>query len=86
MSAAPLPLRLWLLAGVFALILFPEVRGHHPLIGWLPFWLLIAPLLSLAAWRLLNRAPAPPRRRRQARRSSEPQARRLRRLRQAQAA
>ncbi len=85
-SDPPVVLRLWLLAGALTIIIFPEARGHHALIGWLPFWLLVAPLLSIAAWRLLNRAPAQQRRRRQARRSSAPQARRLRRLRQTQAA
>lgn len=85
-SDPPLVLRLWLLAGALTIIIFPEARGHHALIGWLPLWLLMSPLLSLAAWRLLHRAPAQPRRRRQARRSAAPQARRLRGLRQTQAA
>jgi hypothetical protein len=84
MSAAPLPLRLWLLAGALVTVLVPEARGHHLLVGWLPYWLLVAPLVSLAAWRVLRHAPQP--RRRPLRRRPARQARRIHRARWLQAA
>jgi len=46
-----LALSCWLLAGCAALILVPGLRGYDPLIGWLPFWLVIAPALDLAVLR-----------------------------------
>jgi hypothetical protein len=83
----PLFLRVWLLAGALALIVFPETRGHHALIGWLPYWLLLAPLASLGVWRLLHQVrSAPPRRRRQARRRVPRQTRRTLAWRQPRAA
>ncbi|HRQ64867.1 MAG TPA: hypothetical protein PKZ76_08390 [Xanthomonadaceae bacterium] len=82
----PLTLRLWLLTGALAIIVFPEARGYHALIGWLPFWLLLAPLASLAVWRLLHGAAVGPRRRRQARRRQTRQARRSHPWRQPHAA
>ena len=46
-----LPLRtaLWLWAGcgLVALLLFPELRERSVAIGWLPFWLVVAPLADL---------------------------------------
>ena len=41
-------LRSWLAAGAVALLLIPAARGHSQWIGWLPYWLLLAPSLSLA--------------------------------------
>ena len=39
----------WLLIGGVALVCVPELRGFDPLVGWLPFWFVIAPALDLAA-------------------------------------
>jgi hypothetical protein len=71
----------WLTLGVLAMALFPGTRGYGIWLGWLPFWMLIAPVLALsvlhrhilmAAWRVvLVRAP-----RRHRQRSASPQARR----------
>ena len=71
----------WLTLGVLAMALFPATRGYGVWLGWLPFWAVIAPAVSLlalhrqvlaAAWcRILVLAP---RRRRSW--SSSPQARR----------
>jgi hypothetical protein len=47
-----LVLRAWLLFGAAMLIALPSARGMHPLVGWLPFWLLVWPL---ASWLLLHR-------------------------------
>jgi hypothetical protein len=41
-------LRLWLAIGLLLILLLPAARGVHPAIGWLPFWLLGWPLLSLS--------------------------------------
>jgi hypothetical protein len=38
----------WFIVGCAALICIPELRGYDPLIGWLPFWLVIAPAIDLA--------------------------------------
>ena len=40
-------LRLWFGAGLALLLLFPALRGRDTLLGWLPFWLVVAPLLDL---------------------------------------
>jgi hypothetical protein len=72
---------IWLLVGSAAWLFFPPLRGHDPLLDWLPFWLIAAPLIDLA-WLHRNRLAAAAstllvrltRRRRPAR-----QARRLRR-------
>jgi hypothetical protein len=40
--------RLWLICGLALLLLWPEMRGYSRSIGWLPFWLAIAPLIVLA--------------------------------------
>jgi len=48
-SSALLPvLRAWLALGLLALVLLPPARGFSQAIGWLPFWLVAAPLLMLA--------------------------------------
>src|SRR5258706_15824605 len=39
---------LWFAFGALALAWFPALRGRDPLWGWLPFWLIVAPLLGLA--------------------------------------
>ena len=38
----------WVATGCAALLLFPALRQRDALIGWLPFWLVVAPLLDLA--------------------------------------
>jgi hypothetical protein len=38
---------LWLAAGVLACLAFPPLRTHDALLGWLPFWLVVAPLIDL---------------------------------------
>lgn len=37
----------WLLLGILLAALFPAARGYSESIGWLPLWLLGAPLVSL---------------------------------------
>ena len=80
--SAPLTtaIRTWLALGLAALALLPAARGHSLLLGWLPFWLVLAPLLMLAVaehrqMAAMLRALAVRRRRLHARR---PQARLLR--------
>ena len=41
----------WLVLGCAALLCVPELRGSDPLIGWLPFWLVVAPAIDLAVLR-----------------------------------
>ena len=41
-------LRGWLIIGALAFVLVPGLRSYHHLLGWLPYWLLIAPLAPLA--------------------------------------
>ena len=41
----------WLATGIAALICVPELRGSNPLVGWLPFWLIVAPAIDLAVLR-----------------------------------
>jgi hypothetical protein len=57
----------WLTVGALSLALFPAARGDGLWLGWLPFWAVIAPLVSLlvlhrralaSAWRAIN-VPAP---------------------------
>jgi hypothetical protein len=54
-NAATSPLRaalwVWFACGLMALLAFPSLRGSSPMIGWLPFWLVIAPLIDLALLR-----------------------------------
>ncbi|MDE2085226.1 MAG: hypothetical protein KGI64_10225 [Xanthomonadaceae bacterium] len=38
---------IWLSAGALACLMFAPLRGHDPLLGWLPFWLVAAPLIDL---------------------------------------
>ncbi|HZP65323.1 MAG TPA: hypothetical protein VFB32_03375 [Rudaea sp.] len=47
----PLALWIWLLAGLAALAAFPELRSRDAWFGWLPFWLVVAPLIDLAILR-----------------------------------
>ena len=44
-------LQVWVACGLIALLAFPALRGFDPTIGWLPFWLVIAPLIDLALLR-----------------------------------
>ena len=46
----------WLVLGVLILLLLPLAHWHNPWIGWLPFWLVLAPGLALAA-RVLQARP-----------------------------
>jgi|GEM_PF-6794276 len=39
----------WLTLGTLALILVPALRGYDTWVGWLPFWLIAAPLINLLA-------------------------------------
>jgi hypothetical protein len=39
----------WLVLGTLAVILAPGLRGYDAWIGWLPFWLIGAPLINLIA-------------------------------------
>lgn len=41
----------WFACGFAALLLFPELRGRGQWFGWLPFWLVVAPLIDLAVIR-----------------------------------
>lgn len=41
-------LRLWIIVGVLCLIATPITAWHNHYIGWLPWWLLVAPMFSLA--------------------------------------
>jgi hypothetical protein len=52
-AASPLRAALWIWAacGMMALLAFPSLRGSSATIGWLPFWLVIAPLIDLALLR-----------------------------------
>jgi hypothetical protein len=40
-------LRAWLSLGVLGLVLLPPSEWHNAWVGWLPYWLLIAPSISL---------------------------------------
>ncbi|HEX3895140.1 MAG TPA: hypothetical protein VHW73_02915 [Rudaea sp.] len=46
-SAAELALWSWFVFGAVVITLIPQARGIST-IGWLPFWLVVAPLLDLA--------------------------------------
>lgn len=43
----------WLWSGALCLLVVPAARGYSPLIGWVGYWLVGAPLVLLAAlqWR-----------------------------------
>ncbi len=47
--------RVWLALGSVALLCLPGLRGDSTWIGWLPFWLVVAPLadLLILRWRSL---------------------------------
>ncbi len=49
-------LRQLVILGASAILLIPDARGHSPLLGWLPLWLLGMPL---SAWWALHRFPFP---------------------------
>jgi len=38
----------WVAGGLLALLLFPPLRERSDWFGWLPFWLVLVPLLDLA--------------------------------------
>jgi hypothetical protein len=38
----------WAACGTACVLLFPALRESSPLLGWLPFWLVVAPALDLA--------------------------------------
>jgi hypothetical protein len=40
--------RAWFWLGLAAIVVWPAAREQQRLIGWLPFWLLLAPLALLA--------------------------------------
>ena len=70
----------WLAAGTLACLVYPPLRVHDALLGWLPFWLIAAPLIDLG-WLHRNRMLAVVRTllvRRMHRRRPVRQARRLR--------
>ena len=41
-------LQIWIVLGALILIALPSASWHHHAIGWLPYWLVLAPALSLA--------------------------------------
>jgi hypothetical protein len=47
-SPTELALWCWLVFGVVVMALIPQARGMQSAVGWLPFWLVVAPLLDLA--------------------------------------
>ncbi|MFA5683790.1 MAG: hypothetical protein WCZ65_00360 [Lysobacteraceae bacterium] len=65
-SLPVLLLRRWLLLGALAVLLLPAARGHSAWVGWLPYWLAVAPALSLALCELHRRRPRARARRRDA--------------------
>lgn len=44
--------RAWLRLGLVAVLLLPDARASHALLGWLPFWLLGVPALALLQQRI----------------------------------
>jgi hypothetical protein len=42
----------WLRLGALAVLILPDARTSHWLLGWLPFWLLGVPALALLQRRL----------------------------------
>jgi hypothetical protein len=42
---------IWLAAGAVACLLFPPLRGRDPLLGWMPFWLIVVPVIDLGLLR-----------------------------------
>lgn len=49
---APAFYRAWLRLGLVAVLLLPDARASHALLGWLPFWLLGVPALALLQQRI----------------------------------
>lgn len=47
-SGTELALWCWLVFGAVTMALIPQARGMQSLVGWMPFWLVVAPLLDLA--------------------------------------
>lgn len=47
-NPAMMTLWIWLALGAFAFVCIPTLRTRDPFWGWLPYWLLVAPLLDLA--------------------------------------
>jgi hypothetical protein len=41
----------WFIVGCAALLCIPALRAYDPLVGWLPYWLVIAPAIDLAVLR-----------------------------------
>lgn len=52
--AAAFACRAWLAAGLLLLAFVPALRSALDLLGWMPFWLLVAPLLVLAQLEALD--------------------------------
>jgi hypothetical protein len=48
LSAIEGTLWIWLALGFLALIAIPALRAGDPVLGWLPYWLVIAPAFDLA--------------------------------------
>jgi hypothetical protein len=46
-SMTELALWSWLVFGAVVIALIPQARGVQSAVGWLPFWLVVAPLLDL---------------------------------------
>ena len=70
----------WFALGAFAFACIPALRARDPFWGWLPYWLLVAPLIDLALLhrvRLASTSRALFVRARRHRRRSVQQARRL---------
>jgi hypothetical protein len=47
-NPATTALWIWFALGAFAFVCIPALRLRDPFWGWLPFWLIVAPLLDLA--------------------------------------
>lgn len=50
--------RVWLVLGITAVLCVPALRGSSALFGWVPFWLVVAPLIDLAVLRRQRLAAA----------------------------
>ncbi|HEX6832421.1 MAG TPA: hypothetical protein VF132_02710 [Rudaea sp.] len=50
--------RVWLALGIAAVLCVPALRGTSAWFGWLPFWLVVAPLIDLAVLRRQRLAAA----------------------------
>ena len=47
--------RSWLIGGSLLWLCIPSLRGHSAVLGWTPYWLLVAPLLNLMVQRLFSK-------------------------------